>query len=218
MAVKSILFDLDGTLSDTIPDIILAVNRLRQSCGLETLPGDTVRSFVGDGIAKLLQRSLNGTGIPAEQVMGDFQKIFAECLNQESRLYPGVYEGLLTLNKAGIRLALLSNKPEDYCKYILYDFGIGNLFDAIFGGCEEYPLKPDPESSLAILDIFGLEDEKESVWFLGDSHVDLATARNAGLHRAFAAWGYGQPLDETYEQKFGSFAEFTDFILKEQNK
>lgn len=212
MTAECIIFDLDGTLADTLPDLVLAVNGMRAEFNLAPLSKQIVASYVGNGFEKLLERSLNGTGVTPDMARDVLREKFSGSLNQAGTLFPGVYEGLQALHKAGIRLALLSNKPEDFCKFILYDFGIGGFFDIIFGGSEEYPLKPDPSGALAILEFAGVRN-RENVWILGDSAVDLETGRRAGLSTAFAAWGYGTPGKETYLQRFETFGAFTDFIL-----
>ena len=213
MDAECIIFDLDGTLADTLPDIVLAVNRMRAEFNLTALSKEIVSSYIGNGFEKLLERSLNGTGVTPDMARGVLQEKFAASLNQESKLFPGVFAGLQALHKAGIRLALLSNKPEDFCKFILYDFGIGGFFDIIFGGTEDYPLKPDPSSAFAIMEFSGVRDRR-NVWILGDGVPDMETGRRAGINRAFAAWGYGRPERESYQARFESFAEFADFILK----
>ena len=213
MKAECIIFDLDGTLADTLPDLVLAVNGMRAEFNLAPLSKQIVASYVGNGFEKLLERSLNGTGVTPDMARDVLRDKFSSSMNQAGTLFPGVYAGLQELHKAGIRLALLSNKPEDFCKFILYDFGIGGFFDIIFGGSEEYPLKPDPSGAFAILEFAGVRN-RENVWILGDSAVDLETGRRAGLNRAFAAWGYGMPGNETYLQRFETFGAFTDFILE----
>ncbi len=207
---RCLVFDLDGTLSDTIPDIVLAVNRMRADFELPVLTSEEVKPMLGHGFDDLLRKSLQGSGVSPEEAAEVFRETYRLSLNEQSHLFPGVFQGLRTLKESGWRLALLSNKLEDFCKFILYDFGVGTCFDLIFGGSDEYPLKPDPAPLFAVMEILGVE--KENTWMIGDSVTDLETARRAGVNSAFVSYGYGSCGMERPMKVFSSFEELCAFF------
>jgi len=207
---RCLVFDLDGTLSDTIPDIVLAVNRMRAEFELPALPLESVKPMLGNGFHMLLRRSLAGSDVTMEEAEEVFHETYRSSLNESSQLFPGVFQGLRELKAAGWRLALLSNKLEDFCKFILFDFGIGGYFDLIFGGSEAYPLKPDPAPLFGIMEILGAK--KENTWMIGDSVTDMETARRAGVNGGFVTYGYGTPGEERPTKIFNSFEELCEFF------
>ena len=210
---RCLVFDLDGTLSDTIPDIVLAVNRMRADFELPVLTSEEVKPMLGHGFDDLLRKSLQGSGVSPEEAAEVFRETYRLSLNEQSHLFPGVFQGLRRLKESGWRLALLSNKLEDFCKYILYDFGVGPCFDLIFGGSEEYPLKPDPAPLFAVMEF--LKAKKENTWMIGDSVTDLETARRAGVNSGFMTYGYGSCGPETPTKLFHTFEELCAFFAKE---
>ena len=207
---RCLVFDLDGTLSDTLPDIVSSLNLTREEFELPKLFPNTVKTMLDLGLSDFLQQSLKGAEITAEEAEEAFLEHYRETLNIQGVLYEGVFQGLRELKAAGWRLALLSNKPEDLCKFILFDSGIGDYFDLIIGGSSEYPLKPDPSPLFGIMELLGAE--KENTWMIGDSVTDLETARRAGVNTGFVTYGYGTPGEERPKQIFNSFDEVCAFF------
>ncbi|MBO4491255.1 MAG: HAD-IA family hydrolase [Lentisphaeria bacterium] len=209
---RCLVFDLDGTLSDTLPDLVLAVNRMRAEFELPALMPEEVKPMLGHGFDDLLRKSLAGSGVTPEEASEVFRETYRYSLNEQSHLFPGVFQGLRRLKESGWRLALLSNKLEDFCKFILYDFGVGPCFDLIFGGSDEYPLKPDPAPLFAVMEILGTS--KEKTWMIGDSATDLETARRAGVNSGFVTYGYGSCGEERPSRIFSTFDELCGFFTK----
>ena len=207
---RCLVFDLDGTLSDTLPDAVSAVNLMRREFELPALPPDRVKAMLDLGLPDFLRLSTEGTEVTEEEAEEVFLEHYRNALNEEAALFPGVFPGLRALKSAGWRLALLSSKPEDLCKFILFDSGIGGYFDLISGGGSDYPLKPDPSPLFGIMELLGAE--KENTWMIGDGAVDLETARRAGVNSGFVTYGYGDPGEERPRRIFHSFDEVCAFF------
>ena len=142
---RLLMFDLDGTLIDSRRDICTAVNLLRANYDLPPLSIETVTSYVGDGIDKLVERSLRGYPVNIEKATRECAEYYRRHLHDETTLYPGVFDGLQRLHKAGYLLALISNKPAAACREILQHFKVAMLFAVVLGGGDTKHLKPHPE-------------------------------------------------------------------------
>lgn len=183
-----LVFDLDGTLADTRDDIADSLNHALVSGGREPLDLATITHFVGDGARVLLERAL-GAGTAQETVMQGLkcflERYLATCLNK-TRLYPLVAETLQSL--AGKELAVLTNKPRQPTERILDGLGLRRHFRWVQCGDDRWPKKPDPAGLLHLVEAAGSSCER--TLFVGDSGVDLATARNAGVPAAFVTYGF----------------------------
>ena len=208
----TLVFDLDGTLCDTLPDIVLAVNRMRSEFRLPALPPETVRGFIGNGFEPLLRRSLAGSDTPPDEARETFRRTYRDSLNEASCLYPGVYDGICELRRSGFRIALLSNKPEAFCRIILDHFRLSCLFDAVSGGAPGRPPKPDPEPLLSLLEAVG--SDPADAWMIGDSGIDVKTGTAAGIRTGFVVWGYGSQGDLPPTRVFRTFAGLADEMLR----
>ncbi len=186
--IRLIIFDLDGTLVNTARDIRATLNDSLKAFGLNGLSLETTIKFVGDGAKKLVERAVGDRRDLAEKVYQDFSVRFAKCQNNLSSLYPFEEETLQKLKDGGVMLALLTNKPQAATD------GVYNKFLAKFGFCivlghtEYYPLKPNPASTLDILN--KLDVKKEECVFVGDGEADIKTARAAGIRCISALWGF----------------------------
>lgn len=184
-----LIFDLDGTLIDSAPDIRAAVNRMLAGEGLEPLDLPTVTDFVGNGMPKLVERVMAVKGIdPARhkaltQVTLDHYNAAPSAL---TRPYPGVPQALAALEAAGHRLALCTNKPEAPARAILADLGLARHFPVVIGGDTLPMRKPDPAPALECVKAMGGGDAA----FIGDSEVDAETAEAAGLPFYLFTEGY----------------------------
>lgn len=201
-----LIFDLDGTLIDSAPDIRAAVNRMLAGEGLGPLDLPTVTSFVGNGMPKLVERVMAAKGIdPAPhkaltQVTLDHYNAAPSAL---TRPYPGVPQALAALEAAGHRLALCTNKPEAPARAILADLGLSRHFPVVIGGDTLTVRKPDPAPALECVKAMGGGDAA----FIGDSEVDAATAEAAGLPFYLFTEGYRKsPVSALPHQ-----AAFSDF-------
>ncbi|HBA85775.1 MAG TPA: hypothetical protein DCZ95_16960 [Verrucomicrobia bacterium] len=206
-----LMFDLDGTLIDSRNDIGTAVNLTRADYGLPPLPMETVSTFVGDGIRKLVERSLRGQTIDLDEAVQKCAAHYGAHLHDQTTLYPGVQEGLLKLHAAGIPIALISNKPSAACRILMHHFGLEPLLTLTLGAGDTEYLKPHPQPLLEALKKLDLP--ASGAWMIGDHRTDLEAARHAHVRSGFVRYGIGQANPETPTVSFNSFGEIPDFFL-----
>lgn len=189
MTPKLIVFDLDGTLVDSTRDLATAVNgtleRLRP--GSPSLPLDVVRSYIGEGAGRLVSRSLARAQLEVapEAALEVFLEIYAGCLLESTRPYPGVVAALQALS--GSTLAVLTNKPGGFSRTILQGLDLLAPFAAVVGGDEMPARKPDPAALLLLMQRF--QASAPETLFVGDSAVDVQTARAAGVRMVGVSYG-----------------------------
>src|SRR5262245_33105529 len=184
------VFDLDGTLADTREDIAASVNDALSALGHATCDLETVTRYIGNGVPLLLRSALGGEapeGLVEKGLRLFLDHYTAHCLDR-SVLYPGVKETVEKLAVPGKTLAVLSNKPTAMSITILEGLGIAKHFTRIDGGDRHPAKKPDPGGLLAILAALGAGPDRTLM--VGDSGVDLATARAAGTRAAGVLWGF----------------------------
>lgn len=189
MKYKAIIFDLDGTLTDTLEDLFLSVNYALRSCGLPERSLDEVRRFVGNGVRKLMERAVptNTAPILMEQCFEQFRAHYMIHCQDHTRLYPGVATLLMTLHAKGYRMAVVSNKLQSGVDELARTFFKG-VIDVAIGEQQGIPRKPEPDMVEAALRQLGVS--KEEAIYVGDSDVDLQTASNAGLPCISVLWGF----------------------------
>jgi len=196
METDLLVFDLDGTLIDSKLDLALAVNATRADAGLEPLPHETVYSYVGNGAPVLIRKAL-GPAAGDEQVekgLQFFLNYYRWHMLDNTRLYPGVAESLENW-AGGKKLAVLTNKPERFSRMILEGLGVSSLFARVYGGNSFETKKPDP---FGLNRLMGeLEVAPSRTLMVGDSAVDVQTARNAGVRSCGVTYGL-QP--ETFQE------------------
>ena len=181
---QAVVFDLDGTLVDTIGDLTTALNTTLTELDLSSHSQDAVRTMVGGGLAKLLERALaahNAPLAPADQdaaVKRIFEHYAANPANS-SELYPGAKEMLATLTEAGIPCGICTNKPEPIARDLLEAMGIAEAFGIIQGAEARFPRKPDPAGLAHVVETLGATPEMTLM--VGDSEADVKAARAAGL-------------------------------------
>ena len=191
-SVRLVVFDLDGTLVDSIGDIASATNQsLIEAYGEGArLSQDVVRGFVGSGARLLIERCVEAAGQSRDHVGRIFDRflvIYGSRLTETTRLYSGMKEALDHL-AGSARLAILTNKPGGMSRTIVQDLGLLGRFIAVIGGDDLKSKKPDPEGFLKIAAQAGLRAEETAL--VGDSAVDILTARNAGAMAVGVLWGY----------------------------
>lgn len=190
--IRAFIFDLDGTLVDSLPGIALALNHALTDSGLENFSENEVCGFIGDGMAVLVERALGDQNFQHhEAVLAGFQKHYLDDWKKGTTPYSGMLELLLKLYEKELPLAVLSNKPHDFTVKIVNELFPDHLFNPIQGHREGFPKKPDPTTALQIVSDWNLEPGE--VAYVGDSTVDLATAEAAGLVPMIFSWGYGTP-------------------------
>ena len=188
-ALRAIIFDLDGTLIDSKHDLILSVNAMLEEMRRPRLAADVISGYIGHGAPQLVARALGGTAKEEElkHALQFFLHYYEEHKMDNTCAYPGVAETLLRLRD--VPMAVLTNKPVRISVRILEALGLANNFRAIYGGNSFETKKPDPLGARTILREMGVEAEQALI--VGDSEVDVQTARNAGTRAAAVNYGFG---------------------------
>lgn len=199
---KLVIFDLDGTLSDSIHSIKYCTDRALAPLGMGPFSEEEYKYFVGDGAANLIKRALAAAGdvenINFEEVFARYKELFAVDCMYEVKPYDGIKELLQALKDKGVKLAVLSNKPHaETIRVIEYLFG-KDVFDVLHGQIEGVPIKPDPAGAFRIME--QLEINAENVLYLGDTATDMKTGKGAGLFTIGALWGFRkrEELEESH--------------------
>ncbi len=200
--IKAVVFDLDGTLSDSIASIKYCADLAIAPEGAGPFSEEDYKYFVGDGAANLIKRCLMAGGdrepVHFERAFARYKEIFRDNCMYEVKPYEGIRELLSGLKEQGIRLAVLSNKPhEETVQVIETLFGRG-YFDVIQGQKAGVPIKPSPAGVFAILDQLGLE--AEDILYMGDTATDMKTGKAAGAFTIGVLWGFRtrQELEESH--------------------
>lgn len=195
--LTSVLFDLDGTLLDSAPDIRQALNKMLAEEGRAPVTLDQIKAMIGDGVMELCRRALMATGgVHADDLFPYVQKFighYRALPPDPSQVFPAVRETLESLQKAGVKLAVCTNKPENATLKILDQLNLISFFDFIAGG-DTFPVhKPNPGHITGILE--ALEAEKEGVVFIGDGPNDIIASRKANVPCLVVTHGYGQDYE-----------------------
>ncbi|MFH1570175.1 MAG: HAD family hydrolase [Gemmatimonadota bacterium] len=190
-ASAAVVFDLDGTLLNTLDDLADSMNAVLAASGHPVHPVEAYRFFVGDGMASLVRRALpkgrrDAAAVAAagERMRSEYDRRWAD----KTRPYPGVPELLDGLAARGLRLAVLSNKPDDFTRATVARLLDRWRFDAVQGLRSDLPRKPDPTAARAMAAALGLPTGR--CLYVGDSSTDMVTARGAGMFAVGAAWGF----------------------------
>lgn len=190
MKIRSVLFDLDGTLVDSLDDLTAAVNHVRLKFAQPPLVSSTVCTMVGKGALNLVRQALpECNGAEVEQALQLFIDYNAKHIADKSRLYPGVVDLLETLRDRGVRLAIISNKNEALSRLILKSLGVDDYFECIAGGDTFPESKPSPLPLLRVIQLLGVE-ARECI-MIGDSINDIQAGNLAGIATIGCSWGYG---------------------------
>jgi phosphoglycolate phosphatase len=189
-AVRAFLFDLDGTLIDSKLDLVNSVNFMLREMQRDVLPLATVAGYIGHGAPRLVADALGPDAAEADRKRGleIFLTHYGEHNLDATRAYPGVVEGLESLQDRP--MAVLTNKPVKMSVEILEALGLRKYFRAVYGGDSFEKKKPDPAGALAILKNLGVPPHESAM--VGDSGVDIQTARNAGMFAIAVNYGFGQ--------------------------
>ena len=186
-----ILFDLDGTLIDSAPDLVGTLNIILKRHGRTTLTISAVKKLVGNGARALLERGFKETGAPAENLDAltvEFIETYVPNCAVLSRPFSGVIETLDTFANSGYRMAVCTNKPQAPSETILTELGLMQYFEVVVGG-DFFPMrKPDPQHLLGALQL--MDAPENPAMMVGDSYNDVASARNAGMPVIVVTYGY----------------------------
>ena len=195
---KMILWDLDGTLIDTLDDLGEAVSHTLRLRGLATHGREDYRRMVGHGVRNLVKRALEASGVQIEdtpdgdafldEALADFKAYYSAHIDVYSKPYPGIPELLAELDAAGVKLAVVSNKFQEGTDHLIREFFPKIRFVAILGNRPGFPLKPDPAIVEEAISLAGIS--RPEALLIGDSPTDMHTAENGGIDSLAVSWGY----------------------------
>ena len=185
---KTVLFDLDGTLLDTLPDIRACVNDMLRSRGYPEIDEAQTRAYVGDGAKTLILRALPKGAPDLESAYEQFRTAFAACSNAYTRLYPDEAEVLSALRGQGWKLGVVTNKPQEAADRVIAQFFPAGLFDYVGGDSGAFPCKPDPAPVRYAM--LRLHTPPACCVFVGDGETDARAAAAAGAFGVSVLWGY----------------------------
>ena len=188
---KAIIFDLDGTLLDTLEDIAISANFALMTLGFKAEPKEKYRYFVGEGVYKLFENIFSSNPQNEEIIQRAvtlFETHYAKQFHQNTKLYEGVSKMLSFLQKRGYKMAILSNKPDSFTKMCAVKFLRRWHFEVVYGQRENVPRKPDPQGAFDITK--ALHVEPNECFYLGDTSIDMKTANSAGMIAIGALWGF----------------------------
>lgn len=218
-----LIFDFDGTLIDSVPDLADATNLMLEQLGKATFSIDTIKGWIGNGARTLVERALSGdVEVDArleQETVDDALRIFFAAYGsldcQKTTAYPDVDAGLRKLKAAGFTLALVTNKPIRFVPKILDHMGWTPLFGEVIGGDSLPTKKPDPAPLLHVCKTLGFTPEQAIM--IGDSINDISAGKNAGIDTIGLSYGYNYGIDIRESQPnhaFDHFADLCDFLLK----
>lgn len=199
MSLRAALLDLDGTLVDSVPDLAYAVNAMRVDMGLAPLREAVIATYVGKGIENLVARSLTGSlegdvdDARLQQALASFKHAYHLVNGEKTRVFDGVIEGLQAMRKQGLKLAVVTNKAEEFTMQLLTNVGLRGFFDAVVSGDSVARKKPDPMPMLHACELLGVEPQEAVV--IGDSMNDATAARAAGCSVLLVPYGYNEGRD-----------------------
>lgn len=189
---KVCIFDLDGTIADTVESIAYVGNQVLQEFGLSVLPVENYNFYAGDGADELVRRMLeatpNGEKVDYEQVRKVYRQRFAENPFYHVKPFDGIIEMLEGLKKETIKIAVLSNKPHEAAIEVVAKIFGEKMFHKVQGQTEHIPRKPSPVGALAIAEAFGVEPAQ--CLYCGDTNTDMDTGKAAGMYTIGVTWGF----------------------------
>lgn len=190
--MKACIFDLDGTLTNTLESMTYSVNLTLKEMGLSQITKDQCRMFVGNGARVLIEESLKVSGDPKASRIEEGMKIYGRIFDQNCTYHVTLYEGIPEMLKAlkdrGIHLAVLSNKPDRQTVKVVKEIFGDNIFDYAQGQKDGIRRKPAPDGVWYLME--QMQVSKEECLYIGDSEVDAATGKNAGLKTIGVLWGF----------------------------
>ncbi|WP_201606172.1 phosphoglycolate phosphatase [Psychrobacter immobilis] len=226
MNKQLLIFDFDGTLIDSVPDLADATNAMLTTLGKDTYPIETIRNWIGNGSRLLVERALVGkvevadgelTGEEADHAEQIFFEAYKNLSGSKTVAYPDVDDGLKKLHAAGYTLALVTNKPIRFVPKILQSFGWQDLFSEVMGGDSLAVKKPDPTPLLHVCETLNISVEQSVM--IGDSRNDMLAGQNANMDTLGLSYGYnyGQDIRELNPtEAFDHFADLVAWIMKDK--
>ncbi len=198
--IKSCLFDLDGTLLNTLTTIAYYGNKALEKFEIEPIETDKYRYFVGNGAKLLVERMLHERNAYSPEAFNKVYKYYNECYNADVKRYTEPYDGILEmlaeLKKRNIAVGIISNKPDFATKGAVADFIPEELVDAVQGQVEGVPIKPAPDGAMSVLSSMNMSPE--NAMYIGDTWIDMQTGKNLGSYTVGVLWGFRE-YDELKE-------------------
>ncbi len=185
---KAVIFDLDGTLINSLPDIARAMNQALIHAGLSPHPEEKYRYFVGDGVFNLAKRVAGDSQDKVPALLTFYMPYYAAHSRENSHVYAGIEAALRHLSDAGLSLCVFSNKDQTDVENVIAHYFAGTRFDVIRGRQDGFPIKPDPAGALMIAKALGVSAEE--CWYVGDTATDMHCGRNAGMETIGVEWGF----------------------------
>lgn len=191
--IKLIIYDLDGTLIDSAKDISTSVNFMLEQLGLKRVPEEQIRVHVGSGLVHLIRNILNDAAAGAtvdgilDRALDLYKTHHSEHLLDQTKLYPGVKTAVEFFRDK--KQAVITNKNEEFSRQILKGLGISKYFFDVIGGDQQYPKKPAPDSVLKLMELVRVKPDETVL--IGDSAIDIQTARNAKIKSIAVTYGFG---------------------------
>lgn len=190
---STVLFDLDGTLLNTIDDLADSANRVCAAHGWPQHTTDAYRYFVGNGIPMLVERfspesARDSAALAA--TLTEFDAVYRAHMHDKTAPYPGMPQLLQNLHDRGVRMAVFSNKADEFARAVVARYFDPHLFEIVRGALPDVPTKPAPEGTRALLQQLGVDPARDRILYVGDSNVDVQTAHNAGLPCCGVLWGF----------------------------
>ena len=199
LSARALLFDLDGTLADTAPDVTLALNRVLNSLDFPVITVENTRNWIGNGMPRLLERAFAGDNEKkadpnlVDRGVALFEPFYAEALWRDSVCYPGVVDGLVELKRMGYKMGCVTNKPRSCTSKLLELSGLADFFEVVVAGDDLVETKPAPAPLLYAAD--RLHVGPQDCVVIGDSRNDVDAARAAGMAVLLVTWGYHQGFE-----------------------
>ena len=188
--IQAVVFDLDGTLLDSLQDIADAMNGALTALGMDPYPVDAYRTMVGDGVVTLARRAAAKQPHQWEALRRGYQARYETHNRVRTAPYPGIVEMLNALQQQGLPLAVFSNKPDQDTKAVVRHYFPHMPFQVVRGQLSDVPVKPDPTGALAVAAEMGIDPDH--FLYLGDTSTDMICARQAGMHPVGVLWGFRQ--------------------------
>ena len=213
--MKACIFDLDGTLANTLESMSVSANQVIEPFGYAPLPAENFKYYAGDGARTLVERVLRDAGdqdlIHLEEVYQTYSAIFDQVCTYKVTVYDGMGETLEKIKSMGVKLAVLSNKPHAQTKKVISNLFGDELFDWVQGQQEGIEKKPDPSGALAIAKAFGVKPEE--CMYVGDTNVDMMTGNRAGMFTVGVLWGF-RDRKELIEHHAHALAEKPEDLMR----
>lgn len=197
--IKGVIFDLDGTLANSIEDIADSMNTVLKEKGYDTHDYSTYKTFVGQGVKQLVENALPESARVENTLQASFEKmmqVYDENCIAKTSLYPGIKELLDSLTNKGIKIAVFSNKANELTQKVVKVLLAEWKLEMVIGAGGDIPRKPDPKGALLISDKMGIPSEE--LMYIGDTGIDMETAANSGMHSVGVLWGF-RDMEELLE-------------------